>query len=716
MVRIIATAAAIVAYASAYTVHKDCAEHARDAAWARTKCGSYTTNPPSTDIITKWGATVTPVDLLQEYPRPQMTRGAATYKNVNGLWEFQLAAGHRDSNQAGVFDDAVPFGMTLNQTILVPFPLESCLSGAFRWPEYSQFMFYRLLFDAPFASGITLLHFGAVDWNATVYINGKAQGTHLGGYDGFGFDVTADLQATNNELIVAVYDPSDEGYQVEGKQRISAIHSPGGDTYTPSSGIWQTVWMENVPTYHIRKLSVRGDMQNIYLTVETAAGAGAGSVSGSVSFGGVTVAAIAGATGAPIVIPIASPKLWGPLQGNLYDLTITATETATGAADTVGSYVGMRSVGKLNFTVPPQPPTGPRVGWDNSGGDMPGQPTVLPAANYNLCWAKCNETAGCAAWSYGVQGAGCETQPLCWLKATVEGWGRNDCRVAGDMGTAGGLAVRPAINGEFAFLAGWLDQGWWPDGEYTAPSDAALASDLQAVVNFGLNTVRMHQKVNSQRWYYWADTLGVVLFQDMIQKYGGASARTVPDFEAEIKAMIDGVGSHPCIVQWTVFNEGDDGAVFNITNMTEWVVAYDPHRLVDTNSGGPGNDLRIADVNDIHSYPWPGSPSPSATQYAMVGEFGGIGAFIPGSEWAAGQCSTYLKADSPQQEADYYVQMAGNLSIYRDAPGVSACIYTQITDVENECDGFLTMSRDNKFNAQQMAAVVAANTALRSGQ
>ena len=454
---IFATAMAVCIVA--YTVHKDSAASAREAAWARTPCGSYATVPPSTDIITQWGALVTPVDLLQEYPRPQMTRGAATYKNMNGLWEFQLARGQRNAAEAGVFVDPVPFGQTLNQTILVPFPLESCLSGAFRWPAYSQFFFYRLLFDAPFAAGNTLLHFGAVDWNTTVYLNGKSLGTHLGGYDGFGFDITASLQAADNELILAVYDPSDEGYQVNGKQRISAIHSPGGDTYTPSSGIWQTVWMENVPAYHIHKLSVRGDMQNIYLTVDMAAGAGAGTVSGSVAFGGVTVAAIAGATGAPIVIPIASPMLWGPLQGNLYDLIITATEAATGAADTVGSYVGMRSVGKLNFTVPPQPGTGPRIGMDNSGGDMPNQPSVLAAADFNLCWALCNNTAGCAAWSYGVPGAGCETQPLCWLKASVESWSENTCRVAGDMGTPGGLAVRPAINGKFTFLAGWLDQG-----------------------------------------------------------------------------------------------------------------------------------------------------------------------------------------------------------------------------------------------------------------
>lgn len=663
--------------------------------------------PPASDQITQWGAAVTPEGLLPEYPRPQLTRPAATARILNGLWEFQLGAG---------FAEPPPFGRTLNQTILVPFPLESCLSGAFAWPAYSKFLWYRLLFDAPFASGRTLLHFGAVDWNATVFLNGAAVGApHLGGYDGFSFDLSAaGLQPANNELIVAVYDPSNEGYQVEGKQRISAIHSPGGDTYTPSSGIWQTVWLENVPAYAISSLAVRGDTTSLYLTVST--NGGAGTVAGTVSFGGAQVATFSGAAGAQIVTAIPNPRLWGPLQPNLYDLAITATQTSDGASDTVGSYVGLRTVGTMPFAVPPTPPTGPRVGWDNSGGDMPGQPTTLPSADYNLCWALCNKTAGCAAWSYGVQGAGCESQPLCWLKASVESWGQNSCRVAGDMGRPGGTALRPAINNKFTFLAGWLDQSWWPDGEYTAPSDAALAFDVQSVLDFGLNVVRLHQKVNSDRWYYWADKLGVVIIQDMIQKYGGATAATIPDFMVEIKAMIDGRGNHPCIVQWTVFNEGDCEGVFDINATTRWVQAYDPHRLVDTNSGGPGNDLHIADVNDIHSYPWPGNPSPSATQYAMIGEFGGVGAFIKGKEWAPGQCGTYLKAKDPQEEADLYAMMAGNITLYRDNPGVSVSIYTQITDVENECDGFLNMDRTNKFSPAQMAQIVAANNKLTGGQ
>jgi hypothetical protein len=682
----------------------------RAAAWTRTPCGWV--GNKSSDQITSWGAALDPDAVLQEYPRPQHTRPAATYTNLNGLWEFELAAGHVDAARNGVFDTPPPFGRTLNQTILVPFPLESCLSGAYAWPAYSHFLFYRALFDAPPPAGgaVTLLHFGAVDWNATIYVNGAQLLTHVGGYDGFSVPL-ANLAAANNELIVAVYDPSETGYQPHGKQVIGDIAHPGGDTYTPSSGIWQTVWLETVPDYRVAELRVRGDTANVYVTATTVPPT-AGTATVEVSLAGAVVARATGATGAQVVVPVPSPSLWSADTPTLYDVAVTVADVATGKTDSVGSYVGMRAVGTVARAFPGVPATGPRVGMDNSGGDMPGQPTVLPRADYNLCYAMCNATAGCAAWSYGVPGAGCEAQPLCWLKAQIEGWSTNACRVAGDKATPGGSGLVLAVNGEPTFVAGWLDQSWWPDGEYTAPSDDALAFDVAAIKTFGLNGVRLHQKVNSERWYYAADRLGVYVLQDAVQKYGGASAATIPAFMSDLKAMMDGRGNHPSIIQWEIFNEGDCVGVFpNVSDVIAWAQAYDPFRLVDTNSGGPANDLRVGNVFDIHSYPWPGSPTPTATQYAMVGEFGGIGAFIPGHEWAPHQCSTYLHTDTAQEEADTYVNMTAKLIAYK-ATGVSVSIYTQLSDVENECDGFFNMDRTSKFTAAQTAQIKAANAAL----
>ena len=520
-----------------YFVHAHSAAHKRPAAWSRTLCGSPASKPPS-DIITQWGSTVTPSNVHPEFPRPQLVRGApspgpppaSTWLSLNGLWEHQLGAG---------WGEPVPFGKTLNNTILVPFPLEACLSGAFAWPLYSSFFWYRLLFDAPFAPGAsTLLHFGAVDWNTTVYLNGAPIGNHSGGYSAFSFDITAALKASGNELLLQVYDPSDHGFQVNGKQRVSAINKPGGDTYTPSSGIWQTVWLESVPTpAYISDVRVRGDTASLYLTVAAAGGA-QGVVGGSVFFRGTPVTTFSGASNAEIVVPIPAPNLWHPDTPNLYDLELNLTVGGAAGGDSVWTYFGMREVGKA----------------------------VLPSP--------------------------------------------------------AGPLLRPTLSGSFTFFSGFLDQSWWSDGEYTAPTDEALKFDLQIVKDLGMNMIRLHQKVNPQRWYWYADTLGVVILQDMIQKYGGASQETVAPFLVELKDMIDGVGNHPSIIQFTVFNENDCVSQFNATQVVEWVQGYDPHRLVDTNSGGPANNLHVGDVNDIHSYPWPGHPVPTSTQVAMVGEFG----------------------------------------------------------------------------------------------
>jgi len=452
-------------------------------------------------------------------------------------------------------------------------------------------------------------------------LNGALLGTHTGGYDGFSFDITGSLKAQSNELLVYVFDPSNEGAQPNGKQRISSIDSPGGDQYTPSSGIWQTVWLERVPEKYISSVSIDQASKDT-LTV-TAAVEGGGDIEFTVLDGSSQIVSQTGSSGSPVKITIPnSAKLWSPESPHLYDLKISS------ANDVAVAYFGLRTFAVVRDGTSP---------------------------------------------------------------------------------------AKPLLNNGFEFLAGFLDQSWWPDGQYTAPTDEALASDISATKMFGLNFIRLHQKVNPERWYYHADRLGVAIFQDMVQKYGNANSSTVPLFVADLKAMILGRGNHPSILQWTAFNEGDCYSVFNtapydIKGITDLIKQLDPTRPVDTDSGGGANDLKIADVNDIHTYPYPGDPTPSLKQYAMLGEFGGIGAFVQGKEWVPTKCSTYLKAATPGVEACIYISMAKTIGSRVDH--LSSSVYTQTTDVELECDGFLNFDRSNKFDDASTKAIHDANQAV----
>jgi len=549
------------------------------------------------------------------------------HENLNGLWEFQEA-------QEG---QTPAFGTTLEDQILVPFPVESCLSGlvnksnTLNVPPTYQHMWYRTLFDGskcskywtPSAKSRCILHFGAVDWQTDVYVNGLYAGSHTGGYDGFSFDVTDSLSSddTQDEIFVVVHDPSNLGPQPFGKQRISAMYNPGGDTYTPSSGIWQTVWVEAVPPEYIESLTISADTEFVTVRPNTNVPNNR-PVKVEVWDNGKVIASGTGTANFELAVKVPSPKLWSPESPFLYNMTVTLENPSV--ADYVDSYFGMRTVE---------------------------------------------------------------------LKS-VDG------------------TTRPVLNGKFRFFAGFLDQSWWPDGQYTAPGDEALAFDLKATKQlYGMNMIRLHQKVNSEQWYYIADTLGIVIFQDMVQHYGdGASIPEERYYWHDLKAMIDGRGNHPSIIQWETFNEGDMVKHFNATNVVEWTRKYDPTRLVDTNSGGPANNLKVGQVNDIHDYPWPKDPKPSPTQYAMVGEFGGLGAFVAGHMWTTNGCFAYDKSATPQVQADTYVNMTENLIKVRN--DVSASVYTQTTDLERECDGFLNYDRTNKFSDAQTAAIATANQKL----
>ena len=279
----------------------------------------------------------------------------------------------------------------------------------------------------------------------------------------------------------------------------------------------------------------------------------------------------------------------------------------------------------------------------------------------------------------------------------------------------------PALNGRRIFYAGWLDQSFWPDGLYAAASDDALAFDLRAAKEFGLNMIRLHQKVNPERWYYYADTLGLAIFQDVPQKYGHASNATIPLFDADLAALISGPrANHPSIVMWDVFNEKDcvgvvapDAAAAQRYVDTARALDAGAGRMIDTNSGGPANDYGVGDVNDVHTYPNPGDPAPSASQWAMIGEYGGLGAFQtpePGHEWVPGACNTYKQVNTSQEFADTYVEYVRTVGAELD--DVSAIVYTQPTDLERECDGFLNYDRSARFSDHEKLQIQMANAAI----
>ena len=627
------------------------------AAWKRQPCGAAPGGVPSgADIVTRWGATVDPTKAvpLPEYPRPQMVRHrGAGFQNLNGMWEWEPTTGINGSASA-----PPPFGQTLARSILVPFPAESCLSGI---AESHEYQWYRrtLQCAVPDCLGVTaVLHFGAVDWHARVYLNKRLLGDHSGGYDGFSFVLPPGmLLAGGNELLVFVFDPSEHGAQPFGKQRAASIAAPGtdGEKYTPTSGIWQTVWLEHVPPTFISDLAIGANLTAVTVLVSRAGGGRAYdngvtvSVSAESAPGQVVATAHAAGlrVGASVELSVAIPKprLWSPSSPFLYNLTVTIGEGGglANGTDTVLAYFGMRTV-TLGET---------------------------PRGTKSLF-----------------------------------------------------------LNGKPFFASGWLDQSWWPDGQYTAPTDAALAFDVAALKTFGMNMVRLHQKINPDRWFYHADRLGVVVMQDMVQHFNyhtdaSGETKNVPvnttQFETEWAAAIRGRRNHPSIIQWDIFNEFEYDVPRWHCNTTscpilEMTRLLDPTRLVDLNSGGTGNSLGIGDVNDIHSYPMPDTKRGSATEtrYGMVGEYGGIGWTAPGHEWLPGMCQR-------RSAGNYNTSAAGVAVLLREletiaegkaAGNISAVVYTQITDVELECDGMYTYDRISHYDADDIAMIKAANQKL----
>lgn len=535
--------------------------------------------------MTRWAAEVGPTNAHPEYPRPQMIR--SNWLNLNGIWNCAITP----TNAVDTTNFEGP--------ILVPFPVESALSGVKQSFDEESILWYQRRFAVPasWRGQRVRLHFGAVDWQTRVMINGHEVGRHRGGYDSFSFDITDQLLWNGHEeIVVAVTDPT-EGDQPRGKQS----RNPEGIFYTATSGIWQTVWLEPVPKVCIDDINMTPDVDAQALRLRVAVN----SLSDSLKIeaiavtNGYEVSRVIGPPNSELRLAVPSPHLWSPDDPFLYDLRLNLLDDGQ-VVDSVSSYFGMRKIS---------------------------------------------------------------------LRKDSAGF------------------TRIALNDRFVFQIGALDQGFWPDGIYTAPTDDALRFDIEFLKKAGFNLARKHVKVEPDRWYYWCDKLGLLVWQDMPSgKNLTPEGRT--QFEVELQRMVEGRRNHPSIIMWVLFNEG--WGQYDTERLVSWLKALDNSRLVDNASGW--TDKHVGDVIDMHSYPGPEAPAKDPDRAAVLGEFGGLGLGLAGHMWSTNFWA-YRKMSNAMALNEQGGKLLEGLHILRESFGLSAAVYTQTTDVETECNGLLTYDR-----------------------
>jgi beta-galactosidase/beta-glucuronidase len=562
-------------------------------------------------ITSKWAKEVNPEKVWQEYPRPQMVR--EQWLNLNGLWDYAITDSNKDI--PGNFDGS----------ILVPFAVESALSGVTKRISENNLLWYRRSFKIPasWKEKNVILHFGAVDWEANVYVNGIKVGSHQGGYTPFSFDISHALNPSGTqELVVSVWDPTSNGTQPRGKQ----VVKPQGIWYTPVSGIWQTVWLEPVASQSISSLRITPDIDNdmIRIKAKSRMNAAEGYKMIFEAYDGkVKVASAEGELNSVADLKIENPKLWSPDNPFLYELKITL-ERKGETIDNIESYFAMRKV------------------------------------------------------SVGVGEDGHE---------------------------------RLYLNNDPLFQLGTLDQGWWPGGLYTAPSDEALKYDIEVTKNSGFNMIRKHVKVEPARWYYHCDNLGMLVWQDMPNGdksadwrgpsgYDGRemnrTAQSAHQFNKEWKEIMDAFYHFPSIVMWVPFNEA--WGQFSTIKVINWTMEYDPSRLVNGPSGG--NFFPVGHTVDQHQYPGPAMPDPNIHapniiegRVLILGEFGGLGLPLEGHLWQSDRNWGYRNFDDREELVNSYKKLIDQIPVLINK-GLAAAIYTQTTDVEGEVNGLMTYDRE----------------------
>ena len=546
-------------------------------------------------LPTRWSKEVSLANPLPEYPRPQMTR--KEWLSLNGSWDYAFAP-HSNPHPPARFSGK----------ILVPFPMESALSGVQKKSAPNERIWYRRTFAIPpsWKGQRVLLHFGAVNWDSTVAVNGRQFSPHRGGYDSFSWDITTELNGGVNEIVVSAWNPllaDDPADQVLGKQR----KNPSGIFYTAATGIWQTVWLEPVPGQSIKSLKITPDIdsKSVHIVVLDDGEINGTDVSISVMEGAKEVARKEGNSNETFHIPIPSPILWTPETPHLYNLKVNLTHNGK-KLDAVDSYFAMRKI--------------------SLGKDEKGQNRIF-------------------------------------------------------------------LNNQFVFQVGALDQGYWPDGIYTAPTDSALKFDIEAAKRFGFNLLRKHAKVEPERWYYWTDKLGMLVWQDMPQGFSGEGGKISDEgkaqFKVELHRLIESLYNHGSIIVWTTFNEG--WGQHDSKEIADLAKSLDPSRLINSASGW--NDEHAGDIADTHAYPGPWAGKPEENRASVNGEFGGVTMRVPGHMWTEDVFGYGATLKEKRLVTSRYQQLLRKAYDLRDSQGASAVVYTQLTDVEQESNGLLTYDR-----------------------